>query len=139
MKLFLIFLLCAAGAHAQLAVTVSSPKVTGNKVVVKLDMKNGFTEKVESARAVCFLSDEQGKVIGQSTKWVIGGTKDRPALEPGATNAFNFVIPLAGSNPRQSVEFVSTNLAAKVTFSRVVLEGGRQVDTTRQVTVTPAK
>ena len=38
------------------------------KAVVPLGMKNNFTEKVESARAVCFLLNEQGKVVGQSTK-----------------------------------------------------------------------
>ena len=75
-------LICAATVQAQLAVAVSQPKVTGQKVMVTLAMKNSLTAKVESARAVCFLLDDQGKVIGQSTKWVIGGTKNRPALEP---------------------------------------------------------
>jgi hypothetical protein len=130
--LLAVLLLCATTAQAQLAVTVSPPKLAGSKAVVKLDMKNGFTEKVESARAVCFLADQQGKVVGHATQWVIGGTKDRPALEPGATNAFNFVIATDRAT--------TTNLTAKVQFSRVVLEGGKLADATKQVTVTtPAK
>ena len=130
MKPILILLLSALTAHAQLTVTVAPPKVAGSKAVVKLEMKNGFTWKVESAKAVCFLADEQGKVVGHSTKWVIGGTRERPPLESGATNVFNFVITTDRAT--------TTNLSARVTFSRVVLEGGKLADATKQVTVTPA-
>jgi hypothetical protein len=132
-----VLLFCAASVHAQLVVTVSPPKVTGSKAVVKLEMRNNFAQKVESAKAVCFLADEQGKVIGHATQWVIGGNPERPPLEPGTTNVFNFVITLTGENPRPSVESVSTNLTARVTFSRVVLKGGKLADATKQVTVTP--
>jgi hypothetical protein len=126
-------LLCAATVHAQLAVTVSPPKVTGSKALVKLELKNGFAEKVESARAVCFLTDEQGKVVGQSTQWVIGGSLQtatsgaRPALEPGATNSFHFVIATERT--------ASTNLQARVSFSRVILEGGKLADPHRDISI----
>jgi hypothetical protein len=128
------WLLAAATASAQLAVSVSPVEVTGSKAVVKLEMKNGFAEKVESARAVCFLTDEQGKVVGQSTQWVIGGslqtaTSERPALEPGATNSFHFVIATERTT--------STNLAARVNFSRVVLEGGKLADVMKDVRIQP--
>jgi hypothetical protein len=125
-----VLLLCAASIHAQLSVSVSPPKVTGSKAVVKLEMRNGFAEKVESAKAVCFLSDDQGKVIGHATQWVNGGTRERPPLEPGATNVFNFVIAADRAT--------TTNLSARVTFSRIVLEGGKLADATKQVMVTPA-
>jgi hypothetical protein len=105
-------------------------KITGQKAVVPLAIQNGFAEKIESARAVCFLLDEQGKMVGQSTQWVIGGSKDKSPLAAGATNAFNFVV--AAAKP-----FTRTNLTAKVSFSRVVLEGGKLADA-RQVTVKPA-
>lgn len=92
-------------------------------------MRNGFSEKIESARAVVFLLDEQGKTVGQpTTRWVIGGSMDRPGLAAGATNAFHFVI--ASDKP-----FATTNLTAKVTFSRVVLEGGKLADVTKDVSV----
>ncbi len=55
--------LFAITASAQLTVTVSLPKITGQKAIVQLKMKNNLTNKVESARAVCFLLDEQGQII----------------------------------------------------------------------------
>ena len=108
-------------AAAQLAVTVSTPKIADQKVVVELKMKNGLAEKIESARAICFLLDDQGKMVGESSKWVIGGAKNRPALEPKKETSFNFVI--TSSQP-----FTNTNLTAKVSFTRVVLEGEKLTD-----------
>jgi len=116
----------ALTAQAQLAITVFPPKITGQKAIVPLVLENHFANRVESARAVCFLLDGQGKMVGQSTKWVIG--QNKTGLEPGATNSFNFVI--TSSQP-----FTATNLTAKITFSRVVLEGGKLADVTREVTV----
>lgn len=116
-------------AFPQLAVTVAPPKVVGQKAVVPLALKNGLAEKVESARAVVFLLDEQGKTVGQpTTRWVIGGNADKPGLAPGATNAFHFVI--ASDKP-----FATTNLTAKVSFSRVVLEGGKVGDPVTSVQI----
>lgn len=114
-------LICIGTAKAQLAVTVSPPKIAAQKAVVELKIKNGLAEKVESARAICFLLDDQGKMVGESSKWVIGGAKNRPALEPKKETSFNFVI--TSSQP-----FTTTNLTAKVSFSRVVLEGEKLAD-----------
>lgn len=128
--LFLLPLL----AMAQLAVTVSPVRAAGQKAVVPLEMKNGFDKKIESARAVCFLLDEKGKMIGQSAHWVIGGhagAASNIGLAPGATNTFNFVVPAIKP-------FTTTNLTANVLFSRVVLETGQVVDATRQVTISKA-
>jgi hypothetical protein len=130
-KLIFLLLVGAATAHAQLAVTLSPPKVTGNKAVVKFELNNRFTERVESARAACFLLDEQGKIVAQSAHWVIGGGRDKPTLAAGATNAFHFVV--ANEKP-----ITTTNLTAKVQFSRVVLEGGKLADVNKDVIVTPA-
>jgi len=134
LKLFCVTLLAlllnVIAAEAQLAVTVSPPKVTGQKAVVTLAMKNGLAEKIESARAVCFLLDDQGKMAGQATKWVIGGTKDRPALMPKGETSFNFVI----TSPQA---FTTTNLTAKVSFSRVILQNGQAADVNKTVSITP--
>ena len=124
MRIILIYLLGLIAAHAQLAVTVAPPKIVGKKAVVPLAIRNGFSTKIESARAVVFLLNEQGKMLGQSTRWVIGGSQDKPGLAAGATNAFHFVI--AGDKP-----FATTNLTAKVTFSRVILEGGKISDVSK--------
>jgi hypothetical protein len=113
LRLFSFMVSCTIAVQAQLAVTVSPVKVAGQKAIVPLAMKNNFAEKIESACAAVFLLDEQGKMIGQATKWVIGGSRDKPGLAAGATNAFHFVI--AADKP-----FASTNLTAKVT-NRVIL------------------
>ena len=125
-------LLIVETAHAQLAVTVSPVKVTGQKAIVLMTMENNFAEIVESARAVVFLLDEQGKMLGQATRWVIG-SQTQPGSGSGlrseGTNAFHFVI--ASEKP-----FTTTNLTAKVSFSRVVMAGGRMVDVGKEVVIT---
>ncbi|HEV2331416.1 MAG TPA: hypothetical protein VGY56_21750 [Verrucomicrobiae bacterium] len=118
-------------ASAQLAVTVTPPKVVGQKAVVQLKMRNNLTDKVESARAVVFLLDEQGRMVGQSTKWVIGGMKNRPPLAPKSETTFSFVV----SSPQP---WTTTNLTAKISFSRVVLNGGKLADVQRDVIVNEA-
>jgi len=129
MKLFslAVMVLCPMLATAQLAVTVTPPKVTGQKAIVQLKMKNDLGAAVKSARAVCFLLDDQGKMVGQSTKWVIG--QNHTSLEPKAEATFNFVV----TSPQP---FTTTNLTAKVSFSRVILDGDKLADVTKAVSVT---
>ena len=117
-------------ASAQLAVTMSPLKITGSKAVVPLAMKNNFTEKIGSARAVIFLLDDHGKIVGQSTKWVIGGSTNRPGLAAGATNAYCFVV-------QSAKPFTTTNLTGRVMFNRVVLESGKTVDVNQNVEIKP--
>jgi hypothetical protein len=131
-SLSIVILLWSWLAVAQLSVNVSPPQIVGQKAIVRLAMTNNLADKVESARAACFLLDEHGKMVGQSSRWVIGGTKDRPVLEPNAETTFNFVVP----NPHS---FATTNLTAKVSFSRVVLSGGKLADVRRTVMLTGQK
>lgn len=131
-RIILVFaLICATIAQAQLSVTVSPPQIVGQKAVVKLAMKNNLTDKVESARAVVFLLDEQGQMVGQSTRWVIGGSKDRPPLAPKHETTFNFVL----TSPQP---WATTNLTAKISFSRVVLPGGKLADVNKDVQIQSA-
>lgn len=125
--LFLIFV--AFVASAQLDVSVLPPKVVGQKAIVTLEMKNNFSENIKSARASCFLLDEQGVMIGQSAKWVINANQNKTGIAAGGTNEFNFVI--TSGQP-----FATTNLTAKVNFSRIVLESGAVADVNKSVTVT---
>jgi hypothetical protein len=126
---FYLLSVCAFTASAQLAATVSPPKIVGQKAIIPLAITNNLADGVESARALCFLLDGQGKMIGQSAKWVVGGTKDRPALESKSGTTFNFVI----TSPQP---FATTNLTAKVSFSRVILAGGKLANPTKDVSVT---
>jgi hypothetical protein len=128
LKFFPFFLLCSLTVQAQLAVTVSPVKIAGQKAVVPLAMTNNLAESVESARAVCFLLDDQGKMVGQSTKWVIGGVKDRPALQPKCDTTFSFVI----TSPQP---WATTNLTAKVSLTRVVLDNGKLLDVAKDARI----
>lgn len=120
-KTLVYFFLCALTARAQLTVTVSPPKIAGQKAVILLTMTNHLAEPIDSARAACFLLDDQGKMVGQSAKWVIGGAKDRAAVPPKAGTTFNFVI--TGPQP-----FTTTNLTARVAFTSLILAGGQVAD-----------
>ena len=126
MKILACLFLGVLTTQAQLSVTVSPPKITGQKAVVPLALKNNFTNTIQSARAACFLLDDQGKMIGQSTKWVIG--QNKTGLEPKGETTFNFVI----TSPQP---FTTTNLTAKVSFSRVVLDGGKLADAAKDVRI----
>ena len=112
--------------RADLIVTQSPPKTVGNKSVVLLRLKNTFAEPIQSARAVCFLLDDQGKMVSQTTKWVIG--QNNTSLESKGETTFNFVM----TSPQP---FTTTNLTAKVSFSRVVLEGGKLADVAKDVKI----
>jgi hypothetical protein len=85
--------------------------------------------RLHSARAAVFLMDDQGKVVGQATRWVIGGAKDRPALEPDKETTYHFVVPLGKAT--------AGTLHTRVLFNRLTLAGGQSADTTREVTVKP--
>lgn len=128
-KLSPLFLFCALTLQAQLAVTVLPVKSVGQKAVVPLAMTNNLTESVESARAICFLLDDQGQMVGQSAKWVIGGTEDRPALQPKSGTTYNFVI----TSPQP---FTTTNLTAKVNFTRIILTNQKLADPKKDVQIT---
>jgi hypothetical protein len=128
LKALLLLLLGTGAVHAQLLVTVSPPKIIGQKTIVPLAMKNSMAEKIESARAVVFLLDDQGKAVGQpTTRWVLGGGNTN-GLAAGATNTFHFVI----TNDKP---ITTTNLSAKVNFTRVVLESGKIGDVTKDVQI----
>jgi len=128
MKTILLFLFCALTVQAQLAVSVLPLKVVGQKAIVPLALKNNMSEKIESARAVVFLIDEQGKAAAPpTTRWVIGGNTTN-GLAAGATNAFHFVI--TADKP-----FTTTNLSSKVSFTRVVLQGGKLADVSKSVQI----
>jgi hypothetical protein len=132
-NLFYAAMLCAVTVHAQtfstengLAVQVLPPKIGGQKAIVQVKLINNLTNAVESARAVCFLMDEQGAMVGHATKWVVGQNKHE--LEPKSETTFNFVI----TSPQP---FTTTNLTARVSFSRVVLSGGKLINPNKDVTI----
>lgn len=126
----IVFLACSLLVRAELVVSVSPVKIAGQKAIVALHFQNNFTNTIESARAVCFLQDEQNNVVGESTRWVIGEKKT--SLKAGSNSAFNFVV--TGREP-----FSSTNLTAKLSFTRVVLDNGKLIDPREVLVLTTNK
>src|SRR5262245_22301186 len=100
-------------ASAALALKVGEPQTYGHKTILKMELQNTFTNNIESVRAAVFLLDDAGKIVGQETRWIVGGTKERPALAPNAKTTFHFVV-------QSTKPFAKT----KVTVTRIVLEGG---------------
>jgi hypothetical protein len=129
LKILLLLVCCTLTAQAQLAVTVSPVKITGQRVVVPLALTNHLPQSVESARAMCMVLNAQGKMVGQASKWVIGGAPNRSALPPQAGTTYNFVI----TSPRL---LETTNLTARIVFSRVVLEHHQFTNANDVVTMT---
>jgi len=125
----LAVLLFVSTVYGQLTVTVSPPKGNGERVIIPLALKNDLSKTVESARAVVFLLND-GKMVGQASRWVIGGGKDKPGLPSGGTNTFNFVVTT--DRP------FTTNLTARVSFLRVILEHGKLADIAKDVQIQPA-
>src|SRR6266850_1530926 len=103
-----------AATHAALSVKVDQPTAAGTRAIVKLTMKNNWTNAVQSARAAVFVFDDAGKVVGQKAEWVIGGTRAKSGLAADATATFNVVVAVDKPFTR-----------AQVTFMRIILENGQ--------------
>lgn len=119
MKMFLVFIaicMICSTALAELAVATTATQSIGNKAVVTLGLTNSFSDKIESARATVFLMDPAGKVIGQGTRWIIGGSPEKPGLDAKAGTVFHFVI--------ETGKPFATN---RVFVNRIVLSGGKVI------------
>jgi hypothetical protein len=122
-----LWLLSAAAASAALVVQVAPPRTAGSKIIVKLNLQNTYSEKIQSVRAVVFLLNDQGKVVGQSTSWIIGGSKDKPSLESNAKTTYNFII--ATDKP-----FTKTKLIVE----RILLANGKLANALKETQITDA-
>ncbi len=126
MKTFLGFIaLCVtcSSSIAELAVGTTASRTVGSKAVITLGLTNSYTDKIDSARATVFLVNHAGKVVGQSTRWVIGGSPEKPGLNANAGTLFHFVV--------EAKQPFKTN---RVFVNQIVLSGGRVI-----TPVTPAE
>jgi len=115
-KTLSLLLLAVTTARAELTVSVASVKTTGRKAVLTLALTNSYPETVESARATVFLLDAVGKVVGQNTRWIIGGSPEKSGLGANGGTSFNFVV-----------EVEKPFTANRVFVNRVVVSGGRVI------------
>lgn len=128
----MLFVLSLNALHAELSAETLPLTAHGRKALLPINLQNHFAMAIDSARAVCFLSDHDGKVVARDSKWVIGGGSGQSGLAAGATNKYFFVLTLPAN-------VTATNLTAKLSFSTLVLEGGKQVDPKKNVRITEAK
>jgi hypothetical protein len=129
MKLHLVvpIFLFSFTLHAQLLVEVLPIQFAAQKAIVPLKFKNHLPNRVEAARAVCFLLDENGKMVAQGTHWVIG--QKMSMLYPQQEATFNFVV--TAPEP-----FLQTNLTAKISFTRLTLATNVVGDVRKDITIT---
>ena len=113
--------------EAALVINMREPKITGRKAVIKLDMENTFSKKLEGAKGTIFLMDDGGNVVSQASRWIIGGAKNRPSLGSEDKANYYFVVPAAKP-------FSKTRLM----IDRVVLEGGKLANPVKDVIVKEA-
>jgi hypothetical protein len=119
-----LWVLMATAAPAALVVHVAPPRSTGSKAIVKLELQNTYSEKIQSVRAAVFLLNDQGKVVGQSTSWIIGGSKDKPSLDSKAKTTYNFVITVGKPFTK-----------AKLMVERILFENGRPANALKDVQI----
>jgi hypothetical protein len=123
-----VLIMITNSLRAELAIRVNPPKTTGSKVVVKLDLQNTYaTNQIIAVRAAVFLLDSENKVVGRSTSWVIGGGKDKPALEANAKTTYNFLVPTDKPFTK-----------AQVLVERIVLDNGKLANAFKDVQITYA-
>ncbi len=123
-----LLLATTVAASAALLVQVAPPKTTGSKAIIEIGLTNSYSIKIESVRATVFLLDDQGKVTGESTRWILGGTQDKPGLPPKGKTTYNFVV--STDKP-----FTKT----KLLVSRVILEGGQLANVFKDVRIVEDK
>jgi hypothetical protein len=121
---FVFCALCLPRAGAALVIHVHKAQAYSRTTLIKMDLQNTFTNTIESARAVVFLLDDKGKVVGQQARWILGGTKQQPGLAPDANTKFFFTVPTRKS-------FTDT----RVIVSRVILEGGKLANPLKDVKI----
>jgi hypothetical protein len=117
----LSFLLIATSGWCALLVQVAPAKSTGSKAIIKLSLQNTFSQKMDLVRAAVFLTDDHGKVVGQATRQIIGGSPHNPPLAPSGRAVYYFLVP----SPKP---FTKTH----VLISRIVLEDGKIVDPVKE-------
>ncbi len=125
--LMVLLLLPAISVHAALELAVGKPKTYTKLTVIKMDLHNSFPDQIKSAEAVVFLMSDKGKVVGQKSRWILGGPDRRPALAPGSSTSFFFVVSNADS-------FTT----AKVLVTRLIFENGKLGNILRDVKVQSA-
>jgi hypothetical protein len=122
-----LLLVISATAFGALTIKMSTPTTMGGKSIVKLQVHNTYSQSVQAIRAGLLLMDDQGKVVGHDTKWIVGGPKVNHPLVPDATTSYNFIVD-------SDKPFIKTQLMVE----RIVLENGKLGNPLKDVVITNA-
>lgn len=123
----LLLFSCVVSVRATLELTVGEPKTYTKLTVIKMDLHNSFADQIKAVEAVVFLMNDKGKVVGQKSRWILGGPDRRPPLDAGSSASFFFVVSNAQS-------FATT----KVLVTRIVFENGKLGNILRDVKIQSA-
>jgi len=118
-------------AYATLEVGVTT-ETTGNKALVKISVKNNFTQSLKAARAWVILLDDKGKIVGQKAQWLNNPKKDKKKKAGNKKRKSNktHVNLEAGDTLEASVvvNIIRPVADTKLTFSRIILGDGTLAD-----------
>ncbi len=121
-RFFLGFVLLAAACLADVEVTVLSTRETGGKATVSLTLANTFKQPVKEARVWVFLLDSEGKVMANKAQWLVGSAETPKTWAAGESQQCAVTVDV----PRPVA-------STRVTFSRLTLADGTEVDPQKQV------
>jgi hypothetical protein len=122
LKLILCFILPVVTSLADVEVTVLSTRETGGKATVSISLANTFKQPVREARVWVFLLDSEGKVMANKAQWLVGSAETPKTWAAGESQPCAVTVDV----PRPVA-------STRVTFSRLTLADGTEVDPQKQV------
>ena len=122
LKLILCFIMPVVTCLAEVEVTVMSTREAGGKATVNLSLANTFKQPVKEARVWVFLLDSEGKVMANKAQWLVGSAETPKAWAAGESQQCAVTVDV----PRPVA-------STRVTFSRLTLADGTEVDPQKQV------
>ena len=123
--------LMASIAHAALEVKLDNPKTTGNMTVIRLNLKNTGSDTIASVRASIYLLDAQGKMIGQSTRWILGGTKADMLPSRPESQRDSILQPGVGPQRGTTPGYMSAIVPTPTEISAKACSGGLRLPSVR--------
>jgi hypothetical protein len=116
------YILLVVSCFADVEVTVVSTRVVGGKATVGLSLANTFKQPVKDARVWVFLLDSEGKVMANKAQWLVGSAETPKSWAAGESQQCAVTVDV----PRPVA-------STRVTFSRLTLADGTEVDPQKQV------
>lgn len=95
------------------------PDTEEGRTSLDLDLCNSFESPITGARAAVFLMEENGKVHGRQTVWLVGG----PQADAAGSEALQQLEAQESISRVVTLEAASATAKPVVVFTRLALEG----------------